>query len=106
MIKQAILSIFVALVVGGVTLEPEPASAAECSAGWGRKVTKLAGLSSYPAACRSTVCHVGSHEASRVVFEGFPAQPVVYFRYRASATSGLGLPACPSDVNAAAFSKP
>ncbi len=105
MIKQALFAILMTLLAGGVCLEP--AQAAECSAGWGKKVVKLAGLSGYPAACRSTVCHVGSHEASHVeIVSGLPPQFIVYFHYRASATSGTGLPACPADVNAAQFRKP
>ncbi len=85
----------------------DPAQAApECSAGWGRKVVKLAGLSMYPQACRSTVCHVSSHEASLVIWDGFPMQPTTVFHYQAKASRGLDLPACPADVNAAAFKRP
>lgn len=89
-----------------VMMDSSPVDAAECSAGWGKKVTKLAGLSSYPAACRSTVCHVGSHEAFLVVYEPLPPQFITIFHYRANASSGTGLPACPADVNAAQFKRP
>jgi hypothetical protein len=109
MIKHALSAILVTLLVGGVTCA-EPADAAECSAGWGKKVVKLyaAPELGYPDACRSTVCHVGSHEAWRTQLLLYPppTMMVVMWHYRASATSGIGLPACPADINAAAFSRP
>ncbi len=105
MIKQTLFAILMTLLAGGICLEPV-ADAAECSAGWGKKVTKLAGLNWYPAACRSTVCHVATHEASYTEFVAFPPSAVLYFHYRANASSGTGLPACPADVNAAQFRKP
>jgi hypothetical protein len=95
------------LVTSSVMVNYSDADAAsECHAGWGKKVTKIAGLSKYPAECRSTVCHVATHEASLVNWEGFPPQPIVYFHYKANGASGIGLPGCPADVNAATFQRP
>ncbi len=97
MIERFILAILVALVVGGVTLEPAEAAPTACN--WtSARARKDAGPASSPTLCAVSVCRqVGrwTHKIDgAVITPGMPAPMLI--KYHIEAGTWAGLPACPA----------
>lgn len=114
-ISHILCTLAVALLAGGITLEPAPADAAyPCPNGFSQIVVKTGGTGAgYPASCLTTSCHLNLFVAKKTA-TGELCNPVTgcapfsytAFVYKVSEYAATPAGACPADVSAAAFKAP
>ncbi len=107
MIKQVVVALVAAFIVGGVTLEPAEAAPTACN--WtSARARKDAGPASSPTLCAVSVCRqVGwwTYKIDGAVASpGMPAPMLI--KYHIEAGTWAGLPACPSWTNTSMWFQP
>ena len=109
--REAVASLVVAFLVGGVTCAPEAEAAGPASCQWtSARARKDEGPASAPALCALNQCRQVGYKtfyADSAMVNPMNPDPTVYrYHVEASAQGWAGLPACPSWTNTSTWSAP